>query len=232
MTEEHAEDNLVARAEAYLNQTMLWHPGDATKALKSCEELLPLTEDLGIVSHCVDAIASRSLATIASCSSAASRSWFDDLAMLDLRMYKQVTAAMAVCNNVRAEARESCLVSYARGTISGLSRSMRRRLTSTPVSSEVEQKELLEVVVASLPMHKCSGHVVTAKFLFALLRTALILRTSDVARMALERKAAMQLHQAMLEDVLILNYSSTTEMLYDMDCVQRIIRYFLIEEEP
>ncbi|CAD6206588.1 unnamed protein product [Miscanthus lutarioriparius] len=223
MTEDHAEDNLAARAEAYLDQTVLRHPGDATKALKSCEELLPVAEELGIVSRCVEAIAARS--------SAASRSWFDDLAMLGLRMYKRVMAAMAARDDVRAEVRESCLVSYARGTIPGLSRSMRRRLASTPVSSEVEQKELLEVVVASLPTHKCSGRVVTAKFLFALLRTALILRASDAARTALERKAATQLQQATLEDVLILSYSGTAETLYDVDCVQRIIRYFLAEEE-
>ncbi|XBI83388.1 hypothetical protein VPH35_091904 [Triticum aestivum] len=41
MTEEHSEDNLSARAEAYLSQSVLRHPGEATKALKSCEELLP-----------------------------------------------------------------------------------------------------------------------------------------------------------------------------------------------
>ena len=41
MTEEHSEDNLAARAEAYLSQSVLRHPGEATKALKSCEELLP-----------------------------------------------------------------------------------------------------------------------------------------------------------------------------------------------
>lgn len=223
MTEDHAEDNLAARAEAYLDQAVLRHPGDATKALKSCEELLPLAEDLGIVSRCVEAIAARS--------SSASRSWFDDLAVLGLRMYKRVMAAMAARGDVRAEARESCLVSYARGTIPGLSRSMRRRLASAPVSSEVEQKELLEAVVASLPADKCSGRVVTAKFLFALLRTAHILRASDAARAALERKAATQLQQAALEDVLIPSYSGTAETLYDVDCVQRIVRYFLAEEE-
>ncbi|OQU91026.1 hypothetical protein SORBI_3001G096900, partial [Sorghum bicolor] len=223
MTEDHAEDNLAARAEAYLEQTVLRHPGDATKALKSCEELLPLAEELGIVSRCVDAIAARS--------SAASRSWFDDLAVLGLRMYKRMMAAMAARDDVRAEARESCLVSYARGTIPGLSRSMRRRLASAPLSSEVEQKELLEAVVASLPADTCSGRVVTAKFLFALLRTAQILHASDAARAALERKAATQLQQATLEDVLILSYSSAAETLYDVDCVQRIVRYFLAEEE-
>ncbi|KAJ1293682.1 hypothetical protein BS78_01G087500 [Paspalum vaginatum] len=224
MTEDHAEDNLAARAEAYLDQTVLRHPGDATRALKSCEELLPLAEDLGIVSRCVDAIAARA--------SAAPRSWFDDLAVLGLRMYRRVMEAMAARGDGRAaEARESCLVSYARGTIPGLSRSMRRRLASAPVSSEVEQKELLEAVVASIPADRCSGRVVTAKFLFALLRTAHILRASDAARAALERKAATQLEQATLEDVLIPSYSGAAETLYDVDCVQRVVRHFLEEEE-
>uniref|UniRef100_A0A0E0KIU2 NPH3 domain-containing protein n=1 Tax=Oryza punctata TaxID=4537 RepID=A0A0E0KIU2_ORYPU len=223
MTEEHAEDNLAARAEAYLEQAVLRHPGEATKALKSCEELLPHAEELGIVHRCVEAIAARS--------SAASRSWFDDLAVLGLQMYKRVMAAMAARADVRMEARESCLVSYARGTIPGLSRSMRRRLASAPVSSEVEQRDLLEAVVASLPADKCSGRVVTAKFLFALLRTAHILRASDAARMALERKAATQLEHATLEDVLIPSYSGATETLYDVDCVERVVRHFLAEEE-
>ncbi|WVZ60482.1 hypothetical protein U9M48_010496 [Paspalum notatum var. saurae] len=225
MTEDHAEDNLAARAEAYLDETVLRHPGDATRALKSCEELPPLAEELGIVSRCVDAIAARA--------SAAPRTWFDDLAVLGLRMYRRVMEAMAARggDGRAAEARESCLVSYARGTIPGLSRSMRRRLASAPVSSEVEQKELLEAVVASIPADRCSGRVVTAKFLFALLRTAHILRASDAARAALERKAATQLQQATLEDVLIPSYSGAAETLYDVDCVHRIVRHFLEEEE-
>ncbi|EAZ28522.1 hypothetical protein OsJ_12502 [Oryza sativa Japonica Group] len=218
MTEEHAEDNLAARAEAFLEQAVLRHPGEATKALKSCEELLPHAEELGIVGRCVEAIAARS--------SAASRSWFDDLAVLGLHMYKRVMAAMAARADVRTEARESCLVSYARGTIPGLSRSMRRRLASAPVSSEVEQRDLLEAVVASLPADKCSGRVVTAKFLFALLRTAHILRASDAACAALERKAATQLEHATLEDVLIPSYSGATETLYDVDCVERVVLFF------
>ncbi|EAZ20552.1 hypothetical protein OsJ_36162 [Oryza sativa Japonica Group] len=56
MTEEHAEDNLTARVEAYLEQAVLRHSCEATKALKSREELLPHAEELGIVSRCVEAI--------------------------------------------------------------------------------------------------------------------------------------------------------------------------------
>jgi hypothetical protein len=108
---------------------------------------------------------------------------------------------------------------------------MRWRRASAPVSSEVEQRDLLEAVVASLPLDKCSGRVVTAKFLFALLRTAHILRASDEARAALERKAATQLEQATLEDVLIPSFSGAAETLYDVDCVDRIVRHFLSDED-
>ncbi|XP_020151443.1 BTB/POZ domain-containing protein At5g66560-like [Aegilops tauschii subsp. strangulata] len=218
-----SEDNLVARAEAYLSQSVLRHPGEATKALKSCEELLPHAEELGIVARCVDAIAARSSAT--------SRSWFGDLAVLGLHMYKRVMAAMAARKDVRTEALEGCLVSYAKATLPGLSRSMRWRRASAPVSSEVEQRDLLEVVVASLPANKGSGSVVTAKFLFAVLRTAHILRASDAARTAIERKAATQLEQATVEDVLIPSYSGVAEMLYDVDYVEWVVRHFLAEEE-
>jgi hypothetical protein len=225
MTEEHAEDNLAARAEAYLAGSVLRHPGEAARALKSCEDLLPHAEELGIVDRCVEAIAARS-------SSSSSRAWVDDLAVLGLRMYKRVMTAMAAREDARAtEAVESCLVSYARATLPGLSRSMRWRRASAPVSSEVEQRDLLEAVVASLPLDKCSGRVVTAKFLFALLRTAHILRASDGARAALERKAAKQLEQATLEDVLIPSYSGAAETLYDVDCVERIVRHFLSDED-
>ncbi|KQK13304.1 BTB/POZ domain-containing protein At5g66560 [Brachypodium distachyon] len=227
MTEEHAEDNLGARAEAYLAQSVLRHPGEATKALKSCEELLPHAEELGIVDRCADAIAARSASS--------SRAWSDDMAVLGLHSYKRVMAAMAMAAREdgvsRSEAMERCLVSYARGTLPGLSRSMRWRLASAPVSSEVEQRELLEAVVASIPAEKCSGRVVTARFLFALLRTAHILRASDAARAALERKAATQLERATVEDVLIPSYSGAAETLYDVDCVERVVRHFLAEEE-
>ncbi|KAF6990535.1 hypothetical protein CFC21_007712 [Triticum aestivum] len=129
------------------------------------------------------------------------------------------------------EALEGCLVSYAKATLPGLSRSMRWRRASAPVSSEVEQRDLLEAVVASLPADKGSGSMVTAKFLVALLRTVHILRASDAARAAIERKAATQLEQATVEDVLIPSYSGATETLYDVDYVERVLRHFLVEEE-
>lgn len=64
-------------------------------------------------------------------------------------------------------------------------------------------------MVASLPADKCSGHVVTTKSLFSLLRTTHILCAT------LQRKGATQLEKATVEGVLILSYSDTMETLYD-----------------
>ena len=63
--------------------------------------------------------------------------------------------------------------------------------------------------------------VTSTSFLFGLLRTAMILNASSVCKINIERRIAMQLDQAMLEDLLIPNYSHTVETLYDCNCVSR-----------
>jgi len=63
MSDDHSEDNLVSRADRFILQTVLRNPRDAIRALKSCEGLLPLADDLGLVSRCVDAVAAKAAAS-------------------------------------------------------------------------------------------------------------------------------------------------------------------------
>ncbi|MFS7945092.1 putative NPH3 domain-containing protein [Helianthus anomalus] len=60
-----------------------------------------------------------------------------------------------------------------------------------------------------------------------MLRAANILNASDACRATLEKKIGLQLEQATLDDLLIPSYSYLKEMLYDVDCVQRILARFL-----
>ncbi|XP_072973226.1 BTB/POZ domain-containing protein At5g66560-like [Typha angustifolia] len=264
MTEEFAEDNLVSRTERYLAQSVLRNLKAASKTLKSCEDLIPVADELGIVQRCVDSIALRAssdasgllswpvndgaaaaavlwngldtgMRRLRSSSSSAGDSWFEDLAILNLPMYKKVIAAMSA-RDLSSEAIEVSLVSYAKRAIPGLSRSSRRH-ASAPLSSEAEQRELLETVITNLPKERSSRETKTAtttRFLFGLLRTANILRASEASRSALERKIASQLEEAAVDDLLIPNYSYVVETLYDVDCVARILKYTLarlVEEE-
>lgn len=163
--------------------------------------------------------------------SAPSDSWFEDLTVLSLPTYKQLIAAMKE-RDLSSEIVECALIAYAKRTIPGLSRSSRKQPASGGPSasaaasvSEAEQRELVETVITNLPL-KAKG-TTTTRFLFGLLRTANILRASEPSRASLERRIAAQLEQATLDDLLMPSYSYLMETLYDVDCVERILAYFL-----
>ncbi|CAL9761052.1 unnamed protein product [Musa acuminata subsp. burmannicoides] len=298
MTEEFAEENLVSRTERFLAQSVLRSPRESVKALKSCEALLPMAENLGLVQRCVESIATRpasadmsslfgwpikdgssgraaaaadaklqssaaalwngidtgirrknglrsTAASAAAAAAVAVDSWFEDLAALSLPFYKRVISAMRA-KDLNADVIEGSLISYAKRSIPGLSRSNRHHNASTaaaassgPLPSEAEQRELLETVITNLPQSKkksssSSSGLVTTRFLFGLLRTANILRASETSRTALERRIASQLEHATLDDLLMPSYSYLVETLYDVDCVERIVGFFLegLEERP
>jgi hypothetical protein len=117
---------------------------------------------------------------------------------------------------------------YAKKYIPGVSRSSRKPLpSSSSVSSETEQKEILETVVSNLPPEKNLNSSTATRFLFGLLRTANILNASESCRNSLEKKIGLQLEEATLDDLLVPSYSYLNETLYDVDCVERILSHFL-----
>lgn len=175
----------------------------------------------------------------AAASAAAAGSWFDDLTVLSLPIYKRLISAMRE-RDLSSEIVESALIAYAKKTIPGLSRSSRKQPSSS-MASESEQREMLETVITNLPSKPSTRpsseasrtRKTTTRFLFGLLRTANILRASEACRAELERRIAAQLEEATLDDLLLPSYSYLIETLYDVDCVERILAYFLerLEEE-
>ena len=116
--------------------------------------------------------------------------------------------------------------------IPSISRSNNRKpstSSSSIVNSESEQRELFETIIGNLPLETNStrSSSLTTRFLFGLLRTTNILNASEACRAALEKKIGLQLEQATLDDLLIPSYSYLNETLYDVDCVERILSYFL-----
>ncbi|GJM96748.1 hypothetical protein PR202_ga13611 [Eleusine coracana subsp. coracana] len=259
MSDAHSDDNLASRADRFLAHAVQRSPHDAVRALRSCEPLLPIADDLGLVARCVDALAAASAPAAAlfgwpvpaddaaksghrrgKTGASNSSSWFDELAGLSLTTFTRVIAAMKE-RGVGPEVVEAALIAYAKRSIPGLSRSARHvggGVAAPPQSSssDGEQRELLETVIANLPEETIKGtalHAGTAagaaaaRVLFGLLRTASILGASEPARAALERRAAARLPDAGVDDLLIPSYSHLVETLYDVDCVDRVVRHFL-----
>ncbi|CAJ2635505.1 unnamed protein product [Trifolium pratense] len=253
MTEEYSEENLISKTEKFLSQHVLKSLGNSIKTLKSCERLFPMADDLGITERCIDSVISRASSAdpalfgwpVSEAAASASKqilwngidaagrrngageSWFEDLALLRLPLFKRLILSMREAE-VNPEIIETCVMYYAKKYIPGVSRSSRKPLpSSSSVSSETEQKEILETVVSNLPQEKNLNSSTATRFLFGLLRTANILNASESCRNSLEKKIGLQLEEATLDDLLVPSYSYLNETLYDVDCVERILSHFL-----
>jgi hypothetical protein len=82
----------------------------------------------------------------------------------------------------------------------------------------------IEKIVALVPQEKDS---VSCSFLLCMLRAANMFDCSPECRAELERKAGQQLDQATSSDLLIPSFCHTSEYLYDVDLVSRLLEHFL-----
>ncbi|GAB4829407.1 hypothetical protein Ancab_019079 [Ancistrocladus abbreviatus] len=157
--------------------------------------------------------------------------WYDDASTLSLRLYKRLMSAME-SRGIKQEIIAGSIAFYAKRYLPGLNRRQSAGDSSTrlaPASlgappSEEDQKLLVEEIDQLLPVQK---GLVSTKFLFGLLRTAMILRGEPACISNLEKRIGMQLDQATLEDLLMPNFSYSMETLYNVDCVSRILEHFL-----
>lgn len=261
MTEEIEEGNLIAQSEIFLNQVVLRNWRDSIKALQTCDKLLPYAEVLHIVKRCIESIAVKActdprlfgwpmlehgptqspggsllwngISTGARPRKSCSDWWYEDASSLSLDMYKRLITLME-SRGIKQETIAGSLTYYAKRHLPGLNRRQSTNETSTWVApsnsaaSEDKQKHLLEEIERLLPMHK---DITSTKFLFGLLRVAMIVRATPSCMSNLERRIAMQMDQATLEDLLMPNVSDSMETLYDVDCIQRILEHFVAMDQ-
>ncbi|ERM99161.1 BTB/POZ domain-containing protein At1g30440 [Amborella trichopoda] len=158
--------------------------------------------------------------------------WYEDVSALSLNLYKRLIAVMT-SRGVKPEIIAGSLTYYAKRYLPGLNRRQSISENSTRLvsmgsgptaPSEDEQRVLVEEIEALLPSEK---GVTSTKFLFGLLRTAMIINASQNCKANLERRIGWQLDQATLEDLLMPNFSYSVDTLYDVECVQRILEHFL-----
>ncbi|CAM6048683.1 unnamed protein product [Sphagnum compactum] len=232
MTESFGENNLVSRTEVFLSEVILQNLADSIAVLHNCENLLPLAEDLLIVSRCIEASATKACSTNTPYKVPSAGWWVEDLAVLRIDFYQRVIAALR-CKGLHAETIGAALMHYAHRSLKGLNRKQNGHMLFLQVHesaarSEHEQRILLETIVSLLPSEK---NVVPCSFLFSLLRTAIILDTTVACRLDLEARIGMQLEQATLDDLLIPSFSYTGDTLFDVDIVQHIVVNFLQQDE-
>ncbi|KAM0836092.1 hypothetical protein ACQ4PT_062549 [Festuca glaucescens] len=156
--------------------------------------------------------------------------WYRQASSLRLPVYKRLISEMR-SRGMSPEGIAGSLTHYARRHLSGLNRrdvvSGSASDTAAALSDDFvgEQRVLLEEIVALLPAEK---GVAATRFLLGMLRTATVLHAGPACRDVLETRAGEQLEEATLEDLLIPNTGYSSETLYDVDCVQRMLEQFLL----
>ncbi|KAL8162419.1 hypothetical protein V2J09_013908 [Rumex salicifolius] len=155
--------------------------------------------------------------------------WYEDVSFLSLPLYKRLMKA-AEARGMKPDRIAGSLMFFAKRYLPSMNRQCSMKESTgpaTPTPPESDQRNLLEEIVAMLPTQK---GVTQTKFLLRLLRSAMVLHASPSCTENLEKRVGAQLDQASLVDLLVPNMGYDTEMTYDVDCVQRIVDYFMAEQ--
>lgn len=246
MTEDFSKDNLSSRAEEYLDCIVCKNLEMCVEVLQQCESLIPLADEMRIVTRCIDAIASKACAEqIASSFSRLEYSssgrlhmsrqakcdgdwWIEDLSGLRIDIYQRVITAMK-CRGVRPESIGASLVNYAEKELTKKS-SLWNQSSQNKVDSNstLHEKLVVETIVSLLPVEKLA---IPINFLFGLLRSAVMLDCTIASRLDLERRIGSQLDQSTLDDILIPSFKHGGDTLFDVDTVHRLLVNFCQQDD-
>lgn len=196
-------------------------------------------EDVGLVDMCVDAIAiNASKEQLVSglahleCDVGSGKLrmhcqdwWVEDLSALRIDYYQRVIIAMRR-TGVRPESIGTSIVHYAQTALKGIER--RHVWDSGPLVGD-NQRVIVETLIDLLATEKITS--VTLSFLFGMLRMAIEVDAGLDYRIEVEKRIGLQLEMASLDDLLI-PATQTSDSMFDVDTVHRILVNFLAEIAP
>nr|DAD20282.1 TPA_asm: hypothetical protein HUJ06_021745 [Nelumbo nucifera] len=230
MTEDCGSGNLCERADLYLNQVVLQSWDDTLIVLQKCQTLLPWSEDLLIVSRCVESLAfmacmeildpeqrrDKPVVTLEALASqpwsceavkqiASQDLWIKDLIALPFEFFRRIIRSLRR-QGMKEKYVSPIIVFYANKWI--LSRKTHQfweNTGDTNGTDDVNNKILviLQGTIDLLPMGEKASRVIPVGFYFALLSRSIDLGIKDVSKKKLKDQIASLLHLAQVDDFLL-----------------------------
>ncbi|KAL2510292.1 BTB/POZ domain-containing protein [Forsythia ovata] len=253
MTEDVEKGNLVHKVDVFFNSCILHGWKDSIITLKKTKAFPVLSEDLGITSKCVEAIASQVMARPSKVSSSHEYSrkgpdnglcngsesqkhksttkgwWAEDVTELGIDLYWRTIIAIKSGGSVPSTLIGDALRIYVSQWLQNISKYVyiaRKSESDSFGKVTSKHRQLLESVVSLLPAERGS---VSCSFLLKLLKAANILKASSSSKMELVRKVGQQLEEAKVSDLLVPSLSQTNGLKYDVDIVMAILEQFMIQ---
>ncbi|KAJ6361093.1 hypothetical protein OIU77_005011 [Salix suchowensis] len=217
MTDLYCDNNLAGRTEDFLAQVALSSLSGAIVVLKSCEDLLPLAEDVKIVQRCVDVISLKACNEANFPSRTPPNWWTEELSILDIEFFGIILSRMKKRGS-NALTLASALITYTERNLRDLVRDHSGKCTKSSDSDDpglyARERELLQSIVSHLPLEKAAFPI---NFLCCLLRTAIFVRASNSCKNELEKRISVMLEHVTVDDLLVMSFTYDGERLFDLD---------------
>lgn len=241
MTEAAERGNLGAKLDAFLASCLLRRWKDALAVLRATARHAAACEELGVTPRSVDAVAalvvtaegptSATGAHAGAPSSSSALWWARDVSDLDVDLFWRVVVAVKAAGTVPGAAVGDALKTYARRWLPSVPMNGRHYLAErTDGDAELVTRThrlLVEKIVSLLPAER---NAVSCSFLLKLLKAASILGASAATKAELTRRAAAQLEDAAVSDLLIPFSSPASKTAYDVDAVVGILEEFALRQ--
>lgn len=246
MHETIEKGNLIYKIDVFLSSSIFRSWKDSIILLQASKSMLPLAEDLKVVSHCIESIANKACVDVSKVDWSYSYNrkklpeengaetnqnevrtrkvprdwWVEDLCELEVDLYKSVITNIKTkevqSNDVVGEA----LKAYAYRRLPNFSKGMIR------CGDASKHRLIVETIVRLLPSEKGS---VSCRFLLKLLKAAIFVESGDRTKEELVKRIGQQLEEASVSDILI-QASDGEATIYDVSIVYKIVREFVMKD--
>ncbi|EMS59346.1 Coleoptile phototropism protein 1 [Triticum urartu] len=239
--------NLIYKIDVFLSSSIFRTWKDSIIVLQTTRSLLPWSENLKVINHCVDSIAAKASIDPSEVDWSYTYNrkklpsesdpdshwngvrkqltvprdwWVEDICDLEMGLYKKVILAIKAKGRTAGEVVGEALRAYAY-----------RRLFSTLDSAAsngldcTRHRAALETIISLLPPERGS---VSCGFLLKLVRAACLLGSDETLRGDLVKRIGSQLDRASVSDLLI-PASSDENALYNVDLVSSILEEFMVQ---
>ncbi|CAA3020295.1 Hypothetical predicted protein [Olea europaea subsp. europaea] len=257
MTEDVEKGNLICKIEIFFNSCILHGWRDSIVTLQSTKSFPLWSEDLGITSRCIEAIASKVSAHPSkvslshsysrrgrddvSCNGSESQRhkntskgwWAEDLAELGMDLYWRTMIDIKSGGKVPSNLIGDALRIYASRWLPNISKYLHIEKQAESdhelgSTGEVTSKHRL-LLESIVSLLPAEKGSASCSFLLKLLKAANILKASSSSKMELARRVAVQLEEATVGDLLIPSLSNTDGIIYDVDLVMTIFEQFMLQ---
>ncbi|KAI8532671.1 hypothetical protein RHMOL_Rhmol11G0231700 [Rhododendron molle] len=238
MHETVEKGNLIYKIDVFLGSSIFRSWKDSIIVLQTTKSLLPWSEELKLVSHCADAIASKASVDVSKVDWSYTYNrkklpeengndpnwngvrnrmvpkdwWAEDLCELEVDLYKRVISNINKRGVISGEVVGEALKAYTLRNLPGFNKG----------GDTLNARSIVDAIVWLLPAEK---GCVSCSFLFKLLKAALLVDIGEMAKKELVRRIGQQLEAASASDLLI-GAPDGEALIYDVEIVRNILEEF------